>query len=178
MYQKELRADIVENVKKEILTLSGWISWPGRDRVVQRYTVEFGFSFKVAEQKGRREDLPIPPFVMELRRAAVERLRTHLKVTAPEQYENCILTVYDTGGKIDAHTDRPCFGDEIVGVIIEPDTATNGLSSKLCFRFGQKKHLLQERKGTAYAITGSLRWTPLSRPFFARNKLMTAGSWF
>lgn len=132
---------------------------------LQRKTFEFGISFKEAESSGKLVRYDIPDFIAAARKEAAELLEEHLEVKEPEEYENCILTIYGPGDGIKPHTDRKWFGRDIIGIIIEPDTSSQPEKSPstLTFRKPGTDETISicEEKGAVFVLQGPLRsaWT-------------------
>lgn len=161
LYTQKIPDSLWLRIRSEIQSMDreNCIQW--KDKAGRtRKTFEFGYSFKEIEKNRQVVKYDIPSFLVEARRQIVDIFKEQLHEKDPEKYENCIITFYSEGDGIKAHTDKRYFGPDILGVIITPDTATDGegSSSNLYFtKDSEKPIVLSEEAGMAYLITGELR---------------------
>jgi hypothetical protein len=162
--QIELPTDLQEN----ILSLSKEIKYSWPKATYHRETIDFGIVFPTLEE-GRMIERPMPPFIIEIRNLVFELFRSRLEEGASaEDFNNCIITIYQTGDGIAPHIDRNLewatqnearkyyFGASVMGLIVEPDT-----QQSLYFENPQigkeSRFYLQEKPGTAFLFQGLLR---------------------
>lgn len=160
--------DLPKSLAEEILLLSEKIKYSWPDTYYYRETIDFGKVFHELE-KNNIVERPIPLFVKEVRKQLFEIFKNQLpKNDCPEDYDNCIITIYQPGYGIDAHIDQNLewakvkegrhyyFGESIIGLIIEPDTLQSLFFENP--KIGEaSRFYLEEKVGTAFLFQGSLR---------------------
>ncbi len=163
-----VQMDLPETLLKNIRSLNEEIkhTWP--DAKYYRETIDFGKVFPALEE-GYIIERPIPNFIAEIRNQLFQIFKNQIKedVTA-DDYDNCIITIYQSGNGIAPHIDRNLewasknenrkyyFGDSIIGLVVEPD-----ITQSLYFenpKVGEKSRFyLEERPGIAFLFQDSLR---------------------
>lgn len=178
--------DLPESLLGDILSLSDEIkhTWP--DAKYYRETIDFGKVFPALEE-GRVIERPIPPFVSEIRDRLFEVFQSRMhEGDRAEDYDNCIITIYQSGDGIAPHIDRNLewankreerkyyFDESIIGLVIEPDSLQS-----LYFenpKVGEaSRFYLDEKRGTAFLFQGPLRneWKHGLLPIAHRRVSMT-----
>jgi hypothetical protein len=162
------QVDLPENLLENIRSLNQEIkhAWP--DAKYYRETIDFGKVFPALEE-GCIIERPIPEFIAEIRNQLFQVFKNQINenVTA-DDYDNCIITIYQSGDGIAPHIDRNLewasknenrkyyFGDSVIGLIVEPD-----ITQSLYFedpKAGEKSRFyLDEKSGTAFLFQGALR---------------------
>jgi hypothetical protein len=89
--------------------------------------------------------------------ALCELINQGLKCFGKEYSEllNVIIRVYRAGDILNFHTDRKDFGDVVYGVILENLDPSRGL---ILSKKHEIPHMLNEKSGTAWALTDESRW--------------------
>lgn len=163
-----VQVDLPETLLETIRSLNEEIkhTWPNAK--YYRETIDFGKVFPALEE-GYMIERPIPDFIAEIRNQLFQIFKNQINedVTADE-YDNCIITIYQSGNGIAPHIDRNFewasknenrkyyFGDSVMGLIVEPD-----MTQSLYFedpKIGEKSRFyLEEKPGTAFLFQDSLR---------------------
>jgi hypothetical protein len=160
--------DLPETLLENIRSLREEIkhAWP--DAKHYRETIDFGKVFPALEE-GCLTERPIPDFIAEIRNQLFQVFKHQINENvSAEDYDNCIITIYQPGNGIAPHIDRNFewssknenrkyyFGESIIGLIVEPDTVQS-----LYFEnpeVGEKSRFyLDEKPGSAFLFQGSLR---------------------
>lgn len=141
-----------------------------------RCTINYGWNF-VALESGEKQFIDLPEEIASIRSAVHDVLRPQLATpSAPEDFDNVIVTIYGQGEAIVPHIDRDGrhesgknvayhFGETILGVILQADS-TGRL--KFIRHHGEGKPLLEaapymelnEKSGLAFLFQGKLRHFP------------------
>jgi hypothetical protein len=153
-------------------TLDAMNAIPAEQRIkwttakLYRETIEFGVIYHQLEED-KRVEVPMLESVAKVRHVLHERFRDKIaEGSRPEDFDNCIVSIYKAGGGMVPHVDRAVtgakdgrarkyyFGDSILGLILVPDTResiyfTNPETGEKIF--------LKEEKGTAFLFQGALR---------------------
>ena len=128
-----------------------------------REMLEFGYGYQRLKQ-GDKSWTPIPDFLFQLCEESLKRLEmaTGQKLPAASEYDNYIVSSYETGTRLRPHFDVSqttakyggfYFGDPIVAVILKADT-----KGGLYFETGSKTRMhVHETDGAAYLIDGDHR---------------------
>lgn len=136
-----------------------------------RETIEFGHSFI----KMRRGDFssydPLPQFLVDLCQYAIGKLEAAGEPPLPPatDFNNCILSVYQPGYKLEPHIDQNrknagdrgfYFGDVIIGIILRPDTQSRFYIHETSVKEelpACRKIFIDESIGTVFVLNGSNR---------------------
>lgn len=163
-----VQVDLPDTLLENIRSLNEEIkhTWP--DAKYYRETIDFGKVFSALEE-GYIFERPIPDFIVEIRNKLFQIFKNQINedVTA-DDYDNCIITIYQSGNGIAPHIDRNFewastnenrkyyFDDSVIGLIVEPD-----ITQSLYFedpKVGEKSRFyLEEKPGTAFLFQDSLR---------------------
>jgi len=127
-----------------------------------------GKCFQLSKRGGLKKG-PFPPFIVEIRNQLFEKFKEELDENdLPEDYDNIILTIYQSGDGIAPHIDRNLewalraenrryyFGESIMGLIVEPDTMQSLFFQDPAVGEESRFHL-NEEQGTAFLFQGELR---------------------
>lgn len=162
--QVELPEKLLENIR----SLNDEIKYTWPDSTFYRETIDFGKVFPALEE-GFLIERPIPPFIADIRNQLFQLFKNQINegITA-DDYDNCIVTIYQAGNGIAPHIDRNYewanrsrdrkyyFDESVIGLIVEPDTVQS-----LYFedpKVGEKSRFyLEEKSGTAFLFKGVLR---------------------
>jgi hypothetical protein len=163
-----VQIDLPETLIENIRSLNDEIKHTWSDARYYRETIDFGKVFPALEE-GYIIERPIPDFVAKIPNQLFQIFQNQMdeNITA-DDYDNCIITIYQSGNGIAPHIDRNWewadkdenrkyyFGDSIIGLIVEPD-----VTQSLYFedpKIGEKSRFyLEEKPGTAFLFQDSLR---------------------
>ena len=162
-----VQIDLPQTFLENILSLEE-AKRPWYDTTYYRETINFGKDFPALEE-GRVIERPIPDFIAEVRDQLFQIFKKEIKDDlTPEDYDNCIITIYKSWDGIAPHIDRNLewanrdesrkyyFGESIIGLIVEPDS-----EQSLFFQnpnLGEtSRFYLEEKQGTAFLFQDSLR---------------------
>ncbi len=163
-----LKIDLPESFLSNIEALENEVRHQWNQATYYRETIDFGKVFPALEE-GRLEEKPIPPFIVEIRNQLFEKFKEKLDENdRPEDYDNIILTIYQSGDGIAPHIDRNLewalraedrkyyFGESIIGLIVEPDTLQSLFFQNPALG-EESRFYLNEEQGTAFLFQGELR---------------------
>ncbi len=144
-----------------------------------RSTVSFGYDYFSLDQSNRTF-VPIPEYIQALCQACIDALGNEDALGRAQDYKNVIVSIYQPGYQLEAHTDvaegdqyadnttqKPAsfyFGDKIIGVILEVDETGRFYilrSNDNTYPIqGNKLHELDETPGLTYLLCDRFRRSP------------------
>jgi hypothetical protein len=166
LYQVVLQDPLVDEAVQKIQSIpkEERFRWP--DAKLYRETIEFGIVYRQLEENQIVEK-PMPDYIAKIRRILYEKFRDKIQEgSRPEEFNNCIVSLYAPGDGMVPHTDRSTtvakdgrermyyFGDSILGLILVPDTKH---SIYFINPEDNERIILKEEKGTAFLFQGELR---------------------
>lgn len=163
-----VQIDLPETLLENIHSLNQENMHTWADAKYYRETIDFGKVFPALEE-GHIIERPIPDFIAEIRNQLFHIFKNQIKEDATaEAYDNCIITIYQSGNGIAPHVDRNFewasknekrkyyFDDSIIGLIVKPD-----IVQSLYFENPndeeQSRFYLKEKAGFAFMFQDSLR---------------------
>lgn len=137
-----------------------------------RLTLNFGYSYDLLK-KGDRRFVDLPAAFKAARDAAYRQLSAEMPdINAAEDFNNCILSVYGAGDKLEPHVDAVhregrsfYFGDTVLGVVLIADRSGRFFLQKDDLKRpeynSREAFHLTEQAGSCFILNGENRKAPI-----------------